>query len=361
MLTNLPMPFPEWFAAGLGFISGLGLLLIFVNRILSYLHGRPVKMFVAAMGIIVLPVGFGWLGYAGGRIGQVTVSIITLGLVAGELRRLALRRVYRASPPVERHGPALSLIHPVTTTDLCLARYVVSLNRRHASDVTSPRRLRIAHLSDLHISGELSEDYFHQLIRRANQAEPDLVFITGDFVNTSAEAHRLPGLLAGLHSRLGNFAVLGNHDYWAGEAQVSQAVLRSGVTLLRNGWKRLQADGLGDMLLLGCEEPWSRDRWQAPPIQEGDLVLALSHTADHVYRLSKLGTAAMFCGHYHAGQFRIPYLGPLFVPSYYGRRFCHGHFQVNGTHLFVSAGAGAAEPALRLYCPPDIFIVDLMV
>ena len=36
------------------------------------------------------------------------------------------------------------------------------------------------------------------------------------------------------------------------------------------------------------------------------------------------------------------------------------HFIVDGTHLFVAAGIGAANPPLRVYCRPDIFVVDIL-
>jgi predicted MPP superfamily phosphohydrolase len=68
----------------------------------------------------------------------------------------------------------------------------------------------------------------------------------------------------------------------------------------------------------------------------------------------------VFAGHYHAGQFRIPYIGSVVVPSTYGRRFDHGHFIVNGTHLFATSGIGVAVLPFRIYCQPDIFIVDVM-
>jgi uncharacterized protein len=67
----------------------------------------------------------------------------------------------------------------------------------------------------------------------------------------------------------------------------------------------------------------------------------------------------VFAGHYHAGQYRLPWLGALVVPSTYGRRFDHGHFVVSNTHLFVSAGIGATDPPRRIYCQPDLFIVDI--
>jgi predicted MPP superfamily phosphohydrolase len=39
--------------------------------------------------------------------------------------------------------------------------------------------------------------------------------------------------------------------------------------------------------------------------------------------------------------------------------FDEGHFRVEGADLFVSAGVGADDPPLRLYCQPEIFVVDL--
>jgi len=58
--------------------------------------------------------------------------------------------------------------------------------------------------------------------------------------------------------------------------------------------------------------------------------------------------------------YRPSFLGSIAVPSLYGRRFDHGRFLVNGTHLFVSSGIGVSSPQFRLYCRPDIFIVDVL-
>ena len=68
----------------------------------------------------------------------------------------------------------------------------------------------------------------------------------------------------------------------------------------------------------------------------------------------------VFAGHYHAGQWRLPWLGAVMLPSRLGRLFDHGHFVVRGTHLFVSAGVGLTRIPLRIYCRPDFFIVDIV-
>jgi hypothetical protein len=231
-------------------------------------------------------------------------------------------------------------------------------NHRAQSCQPSDRRLRVVHLSDLHVNDRLGPEYYPGVMDRVSQAEPDLVFITGDFITELRFAQDLPDLLMRLHSRYGIFAILGNHDHWADTAEVTRMVRNAGIEVIGNGTRRLSLDGDLSLTILGCEEPWSPDRWTPPVIENGDLALALSHSADQVYRLSQAGADAVFSGHYHAGQFQLPLVGPVLVPSRYGRRFYHGHYVVGKTHLFVSAGAGASNPPLRLYCPPDVIVVD---
>ena len=110
----------------------------------------------------------------------------------------------------------------------------------------------------------------------------------------------------------------------------------------------------------GTEAPWGSPLG-APLEREGaDLVVVLSHTPDNVYDLGRLGADVVFSGHTHGGQIRLPGVGALVVPSRYGRRFDEGHFVVDGTHLVVSAGVGADAPALRVWCPPEVVLVDFV-
>ncbi len=250
--------------------------------------------------------------------------------------------------------PSVSWRRPITTMDLAILRYEIMVPAWHGS------RLRIAHLSDFHINSHLPLAYFAGAMKRVAAAKPDLIFFTGDFVTHVECVDLLPGILSLARGRLGTFGILGNHDDWAGRDIVAAAVESSGVTLLGNGCAHIAAGNGDHLLVCGCEEPWTLDRWQAPILAPDQLALMLTHTPDNVYRLSRLGFTVIFAGHYHGGQIRIPGLGSLVVPSKYGRRFDHGHFIMHDTHLFVTAGIGSAEPPLRLWCQPDIFIVDIV-
>lgn len=345
---------------GLGWLAAAGLFMSVINRVLSYLRRRHLKSVFSFSLLAFLASVFGWLGWGGGKRGRQGIGLTLAVLGLGEMRYRWSDLALRGSPPVNRAGRSQSLFRPVTTTDLNVYRYALRLSGcdgvSPAMAATQPR-LRIVQLSDLHLNHKIPPSYYRDVVERIYAFQPDLIFITGDFVTETEGICQFPALADKLKSRLGTYAIFGNHDYWADPDEVRQVVAAAGVELIGNGFCRIRDADL-NLLIQGCEEPWSHDRLALAEAQPDELALVLSHSADHIYRFSDYGAAAVFTGHYHAGQFQIPQFGPLFIPSKFGRRFHHGHYVVDGTHLFVSAGVGASHPALRLYCPPDVFVVD---
>jgi predicted MPP superfamily phosphohydrolase len=337
----------------LSLLLGVWVFILGLNRAMNYLRDGAYKPLLLLLILIVTVGSLGilsqvvaariWVGFLGAGYGL-------LGL--GELHRLWIRHRSWGEAPVGRTGPPLTWCKPLTTTDLQTVYYRVRLPGWRG------RPFRVVQLSDWHVNEQLPLDYFQSVIVQANQAQADLMLITGDFVTGLGSLPKLPGLLRELRSRNGIYAIFGNHDYWAGPQQVAEAVLAAGICLLGHGCQRVEIDPENALWLLGCELPWSRKKCEIPVLPPQATLLALSHSADYVYPLSRGGVKAVFSGHFHGGQFHIPGLGPVVVPSRYGRRFTQGHFRIGGAHLFVSAGIGCDEPALRLYCPPEILVVD---
>lgn len=334
--------------------AGASAYLFLLNRVLIQMRDARAKSFLIRSGGLLSVAAAGVAGYFAAGTWWLIVPVAVLTIAAlGEVRRLITRWRHRGAAPVAVEGPAVRLARPRTTTDLVVRRYAVAAPGWRGPD------LRIAHISDLHLNSHLPLSYFRDTMHRVAEAEPDLVFFTGDFVTYRRYASLLPEVLPLARGRLGTFGILGNHDCWADPGIVAEAVTASGVTLLANGGTRIVTGNGNSVLVAGCELPWAREPWQPPVPAAGELALLLTHTPDNVYWLSKLGFAAIFAGHYHGGQIRLPWLGALVVPSRYGRRFDHGHFVMHGTHLFVTAGVGSAEPPVRLWCPPDVFIVNV--
>ena len=220
--------------------------------------------------------------------------------------------------------------------------------------------VRVAHVSDFHLNSHLPLSYFQHAMRRVAEAQPDLLFFTGDFVTYAEFIPLLSQVLPVARGRLGSFGVLGNHDAWADAAGVRAAAEAAGVRMLGNGSRRLPLGDGASVLLAGYEHPWGDGVWREPKRMPGELALLLTHTPDNIHQVEGLEFDAVFAGHYHGGQMCVPGLGALVVPSKYGRQYDRGHFVFDRTHLFVTSGVGSAEPPVRIWCPPDILIVDFL-
>ncbi len=74
--------------------------------------------------------------------------------------------------------------------------------------------LRVAQLSDFHFGPHIPSGYLEGVIERAVAEKPDIVALTGDFIDRGPKHVRAAAkLFRHLKAPLGVFAVLGNHDF----------------------------------------------------------------------------------------------------------------------------------------------------
>lgn len=332
--------------------AGFCLFLMLLNRLLIRASDSRAKTPVILAAFAVLVGGGFVMGLFLARLPWVLAPLALFGvMLLGEFRRAFIRRTSAGTGPIDTIPHQIDLASPVTTTDLAVHRYEVPLAKWRGAP------LRIVHLTDLHVHPAFPLEYYQAVVAFAEQTEPDIAVFTGDFI-TRVEALPLLREIIRPIARLETYAVLGNHDYWADPDAVRKVVRESGLRLLSDESAAVSV-GHNEIAVTGYDYPWGTRRKSVSPQRSEMLHIVLSHTPDNIYRLSKSSADLVFSGHYHAGQIRAPLFGPLVVPSVYGRRFDHGHFIVNGTHLFVASGVGAANPPVRIYCRPDIFVVDI--
>jgi predicted MPP superfamily phosphohydrolase len=339
---------------GLWFASVFGLWLFLGNRLILQWPSSTLKLVTMASLAYVL---YRLARLAEARLvgtrGVAIPSLVLAVFTAGEVRRAWLHHCYHADTTFSTPTPALKITRPFTTTDLVV-------NRKSLTLTNMTGRLRIVQLTDMHFTTSYPWEYYLSVAAHVREEKPDIILITGDLLSHSKYLpllRRFFGLP--LPSRFGTFAVLGNHDYWANATQpIRQALEQVGVHVLSGACTGLSGDEHPNVQLCGTEYPWGPD-FENPSHAPNGVVIALSHTPDNIYSLHNRASV-VFSGHYHAGQWRIPWVGPLVMPSIYGRRFDRGHFSVNGTELFVSAGLGSDFPPVRIYCPPELLVVDLV-
>lgn len=247
---------------------------------------------------------------------------------------------------------------------------------------------KFTQLSDLHFDGlRLSENMLAEAIAASNATQPDLVLLTGDYVTDDPEPIAdLAKRLKMLESRLGIYAVLGNHDIYpkGSRTQITDALEAVGIHVL---WNQI-AYPLGSGLpIVGLADFWSRDFNPKLVIEQIDPHvprIVLSHNPDSAAPLKQWRVDLQLSGHTHGGQVVIPGLGPVptryqtfrrhipkplhsWIP--YMREDCYkvvrhwewaqGLHRVGGNWLYVNRGLGTYPPG-RLFCPPEVTEITLL-
>lgn len=237
--------------------------------------------------------------------------------------------------------------------------------------------LTIALLTDFHLfpNGrgiELAEE----AVLRANEANPDLVFLGGDLVHWSGAVPFLIPVLRQIRSRYGVFAVLGNHDHhcpwrwrrpapWGGTPLSIPGwrdVFRKGGAFLLVNEAIPVSVGRTKIWVVGVDDAYTRRanlRVALRDVPEGAFVLLLSHSPDIVDDPLIDRIAVVFSGHTHGGQINLPLFGPLFAPCREKRRRAQGLTRVGKAWLYVSRGVSAGIP-LRFRCPPEVTVLRLI-
>jgi uncharacterized protein len=333
-------------------VAGVALFLLLMNRCLLLLEDSKIKtllMFSTALFFVGGSLTWGFI--AKHPLWMSIPLLVFTALLLGELRELFLRHIHRGSPPIQTQPHRVQLTAPITTMDLIVHHYQVP----HPS-VTQP--LRIVHITDMHVDQRFPRDYYQKALATAEAYKADVAVFTGDFISHIKALPCLSEILRPI-ATTASFAVLGNHDFWVAPEAIADELRKAGLQLLTNETRVLSLAGQ-DVAVTGYDYPWGTREKTIPHESRGLLHLVLTHTPDNIYRLAEDNVDMVFAGHYHAGQVRLPLRGSFIVPSLYGCRFDHGHFVMGKTHLFVASGIGASYPPVRIYCQPDIFVVDII-
>ncbi|HEY1013039.1 MAG TPA: metallophosphoesterase, partial [Herpetosiphonaceae bacterium] len=216
--------------------------------------------------------------------------------------------------------------------------------------------LRIGQLSDMHFGPWYSRRCLAAALAALRREQPDLIALTGDFIDRVGALPELGRLLAGLSAPLGVWACLGNHDYWSDPGAVARALDELGVRVLVNGHGAVRRGGAA-LTVAGVADPWfgAPDLAAALAGAPDAPVVLLAHAPDYADKTGRR-IALQLSGHAHAGHVNLPLLGPLVVPLM-GERYRNGLYRAGAGWLYVSRGLGGLP--IRLGAPPEAAILTL--
>ncbi|MET9591031.1 metallophosphoesterase [Streptomyces sp. NPDC006516] len=221
----------------------------------------------------------------------------------------------------------------------------------------SAHGFRIAVVSDIHLGPVLGRAHTQRIVDAINATSPDLVAVVGDLVDgTVADLGPAAEPLARLESRHGSYFVTGNHEYFSGAAEWVDHVRELGMHPLENA--RVEISGFD---LAGVNDVAGESEGQGPDFARalGDrdrsrASVLLAHQPVVIDEAVKYGVGLQLSGHTHGGQ-----LWPGNLLAELANPTVAGYERYGDTQLYVSRGAGAWGPPVRVGAPSDITVVEL--
>ncbi|MFE3739775.1 metallophosphoesterase [Streptomyces sp. NPDC059134] len=216
---------------------------------------------------------------------------------------------------------------------------------------------RIAVVSDIHLGPILGSAHTRRIVRTINSTRPDLIAVVGDLVDgTVRNLGSAAEPLSGLEAPHGSFFVTGNHEYFSGAAEWVDHVRELGLRPLEN--ERVEIAGFD---LAGVNDIAGESEGEGPDFVKalGDrdparASVLLAHQPVVIHDAVRHGVDLQLSGHTHGGQ-----LWPGNLLAGFANPTVAGLERYQDTQLYVSRGAGAWGPPVRVGAPSDITVVEL--
>lgn len=249
-------------------------------------------------------------------------------------------------------------------------------------------QLKIIQISDLHTGSMIYADKLKQAVDMINNIQPDLVFFTGDIVNSVAEEMEpFVEVLQGIQAKLGVYSVLGNHDYGyyhrfhEDKAKNKLAEIANLEKLMdyqkKIGWKLLNNENdtiqIGDskLAIIGVEnwsnKPYFPSKGNLKKAYSGcedcAVKVLLSHDPTHwrgevVQKYKDIDLT--LSGHTHGFQFGVEIPWIKWSPAKYAYKEWAGLYQEGNQHVYVNRGIGHLGYPGRIGIMPEITHISLI-
>jgi predicted MPP superfamily phosphohydrolase len=227
--------------------------------------------------------------------------------------------------------------------------------------------VRIVQLSDTHVERTTPRE--RALPQLVESLEPDIIVITGDFINESytndpLTRDALRDVVGQLRAKYGVYGVNGNVET---PKMLRRLLDGLDIVLLDDEVIRIPAIGENFVIVGLSYEEWVDDietlAYLMTQVSPGDFSLLLYHKPDLAYAARDQRVDLFLAGHTHGGQVRLPFYGALITNSMYGKTFEMGLYQLSETTMFVSRGlgfTGGVAPRIRFLAPPEVVTIDLI-
>lgn len=224
---------------------------------------------------------------------------------------------------------------------------------------------RILQISDFH-NASFSKDNI-KLISQIKNLSPDLIAITGDFVDSRHTEYQVSLSFAEELVKIAPvYYVTGNHEERMNDDEIrsfTDELEKLGVAFLDNETATINC-GSSSFILAGLRDCSSEDNTLFDlmnGVSENTLSVLLSHKPHLLNHYADSGVDFVLSGHAHGGQIRIPYTDISFIAPDQGLfpKYTSGMHIEDSTTMIISRGVGNSLCPIRLFNYPEIVCIEL--
>lgn len=229
--------------------------------------------------------------------------------------------------------------------------------------------LKIIQISDIHSGSFGSHRPLQEVRRIIDSHKPDIIVITGDYVNFRADELKVTHQeLSKLKAPLGVYGSLGNHDHYMTpeDHELLKSGLRStGINLLVNSNSTIQVDGatlnIAGVDNTGLRQKFGRlgDAMHGLNTSNPTILLAHDPTFWDAQVRGKVSIDLMLAGHTHGGQVGVHLLGDDYSFAQVVYDQWAGLYSDKDQSIYVNRGIGMVGPPIRIAIEPEITVITL--
>ena len=232
---------------------------------------------------------------------------------------------------------------------------------------------RIAQVSDLH-NAEFG-DRNQRLLEMLREAEPDMIAITGDLIDSRKTNIAVALAFAEEAVKIAPcYYVSGNHEARVSEYQDLKTGLEAaGVTVLDDAQVKIEVSG-ESITIIGVNDPSFHADYLTSDAavmdrklselssEDAGFAIFLSHRPELFDTYVAHDMDLVLTGHAHGGQFRLPLIGGLIAPNQgLFPKYDDGLYSEGNTNMIVSRGLGNSIIPFRFNNRPEVVLIELKI
>lgn len=231
-------------------------------------------------------------------------------------------------------------------------------------------------LCNLFVIDNQGQKNHKQLLELLSESKPDIIVITGDFVDAGHTDIDVAFDFAKVAVNIAPvYYVTGNHEASLSQYDELKTGLEAiGVIVLEDEAIQLKHEK-ETITLIGLSDPnftLKGDMFGEAPAMvstklnslvddESSYTILLSHRPELFESYAHCNIDLVLSGHAHGGQFRLPFIGGLIAPDQgIFPKYDAGLFTNGSTNMIVSRGLGNSIIPIRFNNRPEVIVIELL-